>query len=66
MHVGSGAFAKRFGTLVMGAFGDGELLPPTVLFRGKGIRIPEAERAAWHPDVIVIFQPKEWCVFEIA
>ena len=30
------------------------------IFRGTGIRISATERAQYHPDVIVRFQPKAW------
>lgn len=33
---------------------------PEVCFRGQGLRISEKEKAAWHPDVWVVFQPKAW------
>ena len=32
----------------------------TILFRGRGKRVSAAERAAWHADVRVRFQPKAW------
>ena len=57
---GSGAFAKRFGTLVVGVAGDGTMIPPALIFRGTGQRITQAERAAWNPSVHVLFQPKAW------
>ena len=31
-----------------------------VIFRGQGLRISAEEKAAWHPDVHVRFQPKAW------
>ena len=31
-----------------------------IIFRGTGIRITDAERDLYHPDVIVRFQPKAW------
>lgn len=31
-----------------------------IIFRGKGLRIKESEKAAWDPDVDVFFQPKAW------
>lgn len=31
-----------------------------IIFRGKGARISDDERAAWHKDVHVRFQPKAW------
>ena len=31
-----------------------------IIFRGQGLRVSEAERESWHPDVHVRFQPKAW------
>jgi hypothetical protein len=57
---GSGALSKRMGTLVVLVSGDGVLLRPAMIFRGTGERISAEERAAYSPDVFVMFQPKAW------
>jgi hypothetical protein len=57
---GSGALTKRLGTLVVLVAGDGAILRPTVIFRGKGVRITNVERQSWHPDVTVLWQAKAW------
>lgn len=33
---------------------------PEICFRGKGLRVTAQEKAAWHPNVKVRFQPKAW------
>jgi len=33
---------------------------PVVMFRGKGLRISQAERLAYHPRVVVCFSPKAY------
>ena len=53
---GSGAYAKRFGTLVLTLTGDGTSVPAAMIFRGTGKRITAAEKAAWHPNVPVFFK----------
>jgi hypothetical protein len=50
---------KRFGTLQVTAFAvDYPFRQPrlTMCFKGGGIRISVAERAAWSPEVCVMFQ----------
>jgi hypothetical protein len=46
--------------LVILACADGTLGPPTIIFRGKGLRISKEEKAGWHKGVKVLFQPKAW------
>ena len=38
----------------------GKQPPISIIFRGKGMRISEDERKAWHPDVKVFFQTNAW------
>ncbi|KAK3243212.1 hypothetical protein CYMTET_47121 [Cymbomonas tetramitiformis] len=40
--------------------------PIAILFRGTGKRIPESERAAYHPDVHVYFQKCAWVDRDVA
>jgi hypothetical protein len=56
----AGALAKRMGTLVLFAAGDGSLLRGALIFRGTGTRISATEREAWHKDVTVLWQKKAW------
>ena len=59
---------KRFCTLQIIARGEnGDPSLPRrgqpkigVIFRGQGKRISNEEKASWHPDVHVRFQPKAW------
>ena len=57
---GGASASKRIGTLVVGCFGDGTLIPPTMIFRGTGERISAVERAAHHEGVTVLWQKKAW------
>ena len=56
---------KRFCTLYVIARAKGDPSKPRrgqpklgIIFRGGGIRISDAERASWHPEVRVRFQKK--------
>ena len=51
---------KRQCTLQVMVRGDGRQPPLTITFRGKGKRIREDERLAWHPNVNVYFQENAW------
>ena len=54
---------KRLATLqlTVRAAKKGEKQPrPTVIFRGKGMRVSEEERKAWDKRVHVTWQPKAW------
>ena len=51
---------KRQCTLQVMVRGDGRQPRLTIIFRGKGKRIREDERLAWHPNVDVYFQENAW------
>lgn len=58
---------KRFGTLHLIARAKVDPSKPRrgqprlgLIFRGAGMRIKQAERDGWHPDVDVRFQKKAW------
>ena len=54
------AMQKRFCTLQT-LFYPGKNQPkPTIIFRGKGMKISGAEKASWDQRVHVRFQPKVW------
>lgn len=65
---GDGALSKRMCTLPLairpasaeGAANIGVQPRPAIIFRGKGKRLKQSEKDAWHPDVDVYFQPKAW------
>jgi hypothetical protein len=60
-QAGSGAFSKRQATIQLCCSPvDGPQPRVALIFRGKGVRISIEERAAYHPDVDVYFQPKAW------
>lgn len=43
-------------------FADGEpRVKPLLIFRGKGLRIPQAETRAYDHTVVVEFQSNAWC-----
>ena len=46
--------------LTLRAGGEAPQPKPILVFRGKGLRISEAERNAWDPRVHVLFQPRAW------
>jgi hypothetical protein len=56
---GDGNYTKRFATVIMLLRGDGHLCRLCVIFRGKG-RVSIAEKAAYHPDITVLWQAKAW------
>lgn len=63
---------KRFCTLYVIARAKGDPSKPRrgqpklgIIFRGGGIRISDAERASWHPEVRVRFQKKAWADDEV-
>ena len=39
---------------------EGEQPQISIIFRGKGLRISQEEKDAWHPDVQVFFQTNAW------
>ena len=51
---------KRQCTLQICVRPVGKQPPIAVIFRGKGKRISEDEKGAWHPDVKVYFQESAW------
>jgi DDE superfamily endonuclease len=52
---------KRFCTLQVCFRPDCQIQPkPTIIFRGKGLRISAVEKAAWDGRVHVMWQPKAW------
>ena len=58
---GNGALSKRQFTLQLCVSPvDGPQPPPALIFRGKGVRISEVEKAAYHKGVHVYWQPKAW------
>jgi hypothetical protein len=57
---GDGNYTKRFATVIMLLRGDGHLCRLCVIFRGKGRTRDKAEKASYHPDITVLWQPKAW------
>jgi hypothetical protein len=65
---GNGDESKRYCTLqLVVCFVNGDTAAryrgqpwPEICFRGKGMRISQREKDAWHPKVWVRFQPKAW------
>ena len=58
---------KRFCTYQMGVCGDGQLLPPYVIFRGQGKTKAMKEEAALYAEgITVAWQPKAWADSPIA
>ena len=51
---------KRQCTLQVCTLADGKEPRITVIFRGKGKRVRPDEKAAWHPDVDVLWQENAW------
>ena len=39
-------------------FGNGDVLPPLIIFRGQGIRINPVEKKSWDKRVKILFQPR--------
>ena len=61
-QAGEGAWEKRMCTLNL-CFSPALTGPQpraALIFRGQGLRISDAERAAWHKDVDVSFNEKAW------
>ena len=58
---GQSGLEKRQCTVQLAIFADGSILPPLIIFRGKGLRIKLAEKQQWDQRVKVVFQPKGWC-----
>jgi len=58
-----GGDQRRLATLMPLLRLDGTFPQPrlAIIFRGKGLRITDIERKAYHPDVDVYFQEKAWC-----
>lgn len=58
---GNGAYEKRFCTLHLAFSPDAKQQPkPALIFRGQGLRISSAEKAAYDSRVDVYWQPKAW------
>lgn len=66
-HRGAGSsLEKRQCTVQVTIFADGEpRVKPLLIFRGKGLRISQAETRAYDSRVVVKFQPNPWCDEEI-
>ena len=62
---GSG-LEKRQCTLQICVRAAGEQPRLAIIFRGKGMRISEDEKASWHKDVDVYFQPNAWADTEFS
>ena len=63
---GPSGLDKRQCTAQLTVFGDGvPRVRPTLIFRGKGLRIKEDERKQWDRHVNVTFQPNAWCDEEV-
>jgi hypothetical protein len=62
-HRGEGSgLEKHQCTVQLTIFADGESrVKPLLIFRGKGLRISQAETRAFDHRVIVEFQPNAWC-----
>ena len=59
---GQSGLDKRQCTVQLTVFGDGVCrLRPTLIFRGKGLRISKEEKSNWDKRVKVFFQEKAWC-----
>ena len=59
---GQSGLDKRQCTVHLTVFGDGVCrLRPTLIFRGKGLRISKEEKSNWDKRVKVFFQEKAWC-----
>ena len=59
---GQSGLDKRQCTVQLTVFGDGVCrLRPTLIFRGKGLRISKEEKSNWDKRVKVFFQKKVWC-----
>ena len=53
---------KRQCTVQLTIFADGEArVPPLLIFRGKGLRISQAEKTKYNRQVRVQFQENAWC-----
>ena len=58
---------KRQATVQLTVFADGvDRVRPTVIFRGKGLRISAKEKQSYDRRVKVMYQEKAWCDEEIA
>ena len=62
---GSG-LEKRQCTLQICVRAAGEQPRLAIIFRGKGMRISDDEKASWHKDVDVYFQPNAWADTEFS
>lgn len=62
-HRGAGSgLDKHQSTVQLTIFADGEpRVKLLLIFRGKGLRIPQAEYRAYDHRVVVKFQPNAWC-----
>ena len=57
---------KRQATIQLTVFADGvDRVKPTVIFRGKGLRISAKEKQSYDRRVKVMYQEKAWCDEEI-
>lgn len=58
---GDGSFSKRQATLMLFMSPDPSIQPrAAIIFRGKGMRISDTEKAAWDPRIDVYFQHNAW------
>ena len=63
---GKSGLDKRQATLQLTVFADGvDRVRPTVIFRGKGLRISDNEKQSYDRKVKVMYQEKVWCDEEI-
>jgi DDE superfamily endonuclease len=57
---------KRQASVQLTVFADGRArIKPLIIFRGKGLRIPQAERHQWDRRVVVGFQENAWVNEEV-
>ena len=63
---GQSGLDKRQATVQLTVFADGvDRVRPTVIFRGKGLRISAKEKQSYDRRVKVMYQEKAWCDQEI-
>lgn len=61
-HGGASGLEKQQCTVQLTIFANGvPRVKPLLIFRGKGLRIPQAERNAYERKVVVKFQENAWC-----
>ena len=59
---GQSGLDKRQCTVKLTVFGNGVCrLRPTLIFRGKCLRISKEEKSNWGKRIKVLFQEKAWC-----